>query len=322
MGHRRAEEPLHRPGRARRDRAVPRPGPARPAEPHLRAAVRGALRRGPHPGLRHHPPGRRLDGVLCRSTRAPAAPGSPAARATRRRPPGTPAPTCGSRCGSATPGWTCCTASCRERAAAKGEPRSVLFPRYHQWDVVRRLVAHAAEHGPGHSYLLQHSAGSGKSNSIAWLAHRLADLHTPSDAGLLAPLRGGRRAGSGHQGVRQGRRHHRPQGAGPAAAGHHQRPGPRARGAPAHRRRLPAAARGPGGHLHQDRHHHAAEVPRHRRHPAWRAGGWPWSSTRRTAARAGRPPARSRRCWAARRASRRARASATGRTSWPTTWPR
>ncbi len=72
----------------------------------------------------------------------------------------------------------------QETPAAKG--RKVLFPRYHQWDVVRRLVDHAAVHGAGQSYLLQHSAGSGKSNSIAWLAHRLADLHTPSDPALLS----------------------------------------------------------------------------------------------------------------------------------------
>jgi type I restriction enzyme R subunit len=64
--------------------------------------------------------------------------------------------------------------------------RKVLFPRYHQWDVVERLTAHAAVHGAGNSYLLQHSAGSGKSNSIAWLAHRLADLHSPSDPAQLA----------------------------------------------------------------------------------------------------------------------------------------
>jgi type I restriction enzyme R subunit len=68
----------------------------------------------------------------------------------------------------------------------KHGPRKVLFPRYHQWDVVERLTAHAAVHGAGQSYLLQHSAGSGKSNSIAWLAHRLADLHSPSDPALLA----------------------------------------------------------------------------------------------------------------------------------------
>lgn len=60
----------------------------------------------------------------------------------------------------------------QETAPTKG--RKVLFPRYHQWDVVRRLVEHAATHGAGHEYLLQHSAGSGKSNSISWLAHRLA----------------------------------------------------------------------------------------------------------------------------------------------------
>jgi type I restriction enzyme R subunit len=64
--------------------------------------------------------------------------------------------------------------------------RSILFPRYHQWDVVERLTSHAAVHGAGQSYLLQHSAGSGKSNSIAWLAHRLADLHSPGDPAQLA----------------------------------------------------------------------------------------------------------------------------------------
>jgi type I restriction enzyme, R subunit len=58
----------------------------------------------------------------------------------------------------------------------------MIFPRYHQLDVVRRLVAHAGEHGSGRNYLIQHSAGSGKSNSIAWLAHRLASLHGDDDA--------------------------------------------------------------------------------------------------------------------------------------------
>jgi type I restriction enzyme R subunit len=51
-----------------------------------------------------------------------------------------------------------------------------IFPRYHQLDVVRKLLAHAAQHGPGARYLIQHSAGSGKSNSIAWLAHQLIGL--------------------------------------------------------------------------------------------------------------------------------------------------
>lgn len=51
-----------------------------------------------------------------------------------------------------------------------------IFPRFQQLMVVRKLLAHAAEHGSGHNYLIQHSAGSGKSNSIAWLAHHLANL--------------------------------------------------------------------------------------------------------------------------------------------------
>jgi type I restriction enzyme R subunit len=55
--------------------------------------------------------------------------------------------------------------------------RSLLFPRYHQLDAVRRLVADARDKGTGQNYLIQHSAGSGKSNSIAWLAHQLSSLH-------------------------------------------------------------------------------------------------------------------------------------------------
>ena len=53
----------------------------------------------------------------------------------------------------------------------------IIFPRYHQLDVVRKLVVDVKQHGCGHSYLIQHSAGSGKSNSIAWLAHHLESLH-------------------------------------------------------------------------------------------------------------------------------------------------
>jgi type I restriction enzyme R subunit len=65
---------------------------------------------------------------------------------------------------------------------AKKDPRTgkvkreQLFPRYHQLDVVRKLLADAAAHGAGRRYLIQHSAGSGKSNSIAWLAHQLIGL--------------------------------------------------------------------------------------------------------------------------------------------------
>ena len=54
--------------------------------------------------------------------------------------------------------------------------RTQVWPRYHQLDVVRRLLADAAAHGAGRRYLVQHSAGSGKSNSIAWLAHQLIGL--------------------------------------------------------------------------------------------------------------------------------------------------
>ena len=54
--------------------------------------------------------------------------------------------------------------------------RTQIWPRYHQLEVVRRLLANAAAHGAGRRYLIQHSAGSGKSNSIAWLAHQLIGL--------------------------------------------------------------------------------------------------------------------------------------------------
>ncbi len=58
---------------------------------------------------------------------------------------------------------------------------TVIFPRYHQLDSVDRLVSTAAAEGPGHNYLIQHSAGSGKTNSISWLSHRLASLHDADD---------------------------------------------------------------------------------------------------------------------------------------------
>jgi type I restriction enzyme, R subunit len=54
--------------------------------------------------------------------------------------------------------------------------REQVFPRYHQLDVVRLLLAHAREHGAGKRYLIEHSPGSGKSNSIAWLARHLIGL--------------------------------------------------------------------------------------------------------------------------------------------------
>jgi type I restriction enzyme R subunit len=58
---------------------------------------------------------------------------------------------------------------------------NLIFPRYHQLDVVRKLSTDAKAAGPGKNYLIQHSAGSGKSNSIAWLAYRLSSLYNAQD---------------------------------------------------------------------------------------------------------------------------------------------
>ena len=58
------------------------------------------------------------------------------------------------------------------------DKRNLYFPRYHQLDVVRRLVDHAAQKGVGHCYLIQHSAGSGKSNSITWAAYQLIEVYS------------------------------------------------------------------------------------------------------------------------------------------------
>ncbi len=60
---------------------------------------------------------------------------------------------------------------------AKKQITKLIFPRYHQLDATRRLLATVLHEGAGHKYLIQHSAGSGKTNSIAWTAHFLADLH-------------------------------------------------------------------------------------------------------------------------------------------------
>jgi len=68
------------------------------------------------------------------------------------------------------------------------QPVRMIFPRYHQRDAVRQLVAHARQHGAGQQYLIQHSAGSGKSNSIAWLAHRLASLHNEQNQRVFSSV--------------------------------------------------------------------------------------------------------------------------------------
>ena len=59
--------------------------------------------------------------------------------------------------------------------------QKLLFPRFQQLDCVRKTLAHARAHGTGHNYLEQHSAGSGKSNTIAWLAHQAINLHDDQD---------------------------------------------------------------------------------------------------------------------------------------------
>ena len=59
----------------------------------------------------------------------------------------------------------------------KYKKETLIFPRYHQWDVVSKLIEAAIEEGTGNKYLVQHSAGSGKSNSIAWTAHQLSTLY-------------------------------------------------------------------------------------------------------------------------------------------------
>lgn len=71
--------------------------------------------------------------------------------------------------------------------------RTLFFPRYHQLDVVRKLLRHASQNGVGHTYLIQHSAGSGKSNSITWAAYQLIETYPakedlPGAKGLQNPL--------------------------------------------------------------------------------------------------------------------------------------
>ena len=83
--------------------------------------------------------------------------------------------------------------------------RAQVWPRYHQLDVVRKLLADASAQGVGFKYLIQHSAGSGKSNSIAWLAHQLIGL----ERRWRTPLR-------------FGHRRHRPQDPRQANSRHHQ----------------------------------------------------------------------------------------------------
>lgn len=79
------------------------------------------------------------------------------------------------------------------KAADPLKKRTLFFPRYHQLDVVRKLLRHVAQNGVGHTYLIQHSAGSGKSNSITWTAYQLIEVYPereglPGSKGLQNPL--------------------------------------------------------------------------------------------------------------------------------------
>ena len=116
-----------------------------------------------------------------------------------------------------------------DKKAAKENPHTSprIFPRYHQWDAVQKMVAHAREHGAGHNYLVEHSAGSGKSNTIAWLAHRLSSLFDDWQPA----------------GVPQGHRDHRPGCARPAAAADDLPVRPHARRRQEDRRGLGSAGR-------------------------------------------------------------------------------
>ncbi|MCU5712629.1 DEAD/DEAH box helicase family protein [Bacillus cereus] len=66
--------------------------------------------------------------------------------------------------------------------------KALIFPRYHQLDVVRKLLEDVKKNGSGENYLIQHSAGSGKSNSIAWLAYHLASAHDENNNPIFASV--------------------------------------------------------------------------------------------------------------------------------------
>ncbi|WP_103664210.1 type I restriction endonuclease subunit R [Gracilimonas amylolytica] len=80
----------------------------------------------------------------------------------------------------------------KELETAKGlkkiRKEKLIFPRYHQLDCVRKLIADTTSEGVGKNYLVHHSAGSGKSNSIAWLAHRLSSLHNEKDEKIFSSI--------------------------------------------------------------------------------------------------------------------------------------
>lgn len=76
----------------------------------------------------------------------------------------------------------------KDKDGNKTTEETLIFPRFHQLDVVSKLLQDVKTNGSGKNYLIQHSAGSGKSNSIAWLAHRLAGLHDENDDNIFKSI--------------------------------------------------------------------------------------------------------------------------------------
>ena len=75
-----------------------------------------------------------------------------------------------------------------EATGKKTGEKTVIFPRFHQWHAVETMVEATSTSGPGINRLAQHSAGSGKSNTISWLAHRLSVLHSPAEIDSNSPI--------------------------------------------------------------------------------------------------------------------------------------
>ena len=211
----------------------------------------------------------------------------------------------------------------RDDHGRKVKTEAMIFPRYHQLEAVRMLVDAARSDGVGHNYLVEHSAGSGKSNTIGWLTHR-----------PFVPARCRQRAR-----LRQRDRGHRSRRARSTAPGRDLPVRTYARRRAANRRKLATARRGARKCGAGD-HHHPAEIPvrfasvaqdgrRNAGRPA-RArsppGVAPSSSTRRTALRAARRPPISRKCWAVRGFGKRPgsgqpRKAGTTRKSSSAAWP-
>ena len=181
----------------------------------------------------------------------------------------------------------------------------MIFPRYHQLEAVRMLVG--AAHGRrsvGHNYLVEHSAGSGKSNTIGWLSHRLASLHDATDERVFDSV-----IVVTDRVVLES-----------ATPGHDLPVRAQARRRAADRRKL-ATTRRSARKCGAGDHYHASEIPlclaavaqdgrgarygpgRERSRP----GAAPSSSTRPTAPRAVRRQPISRKCWAAKRLQARSR---------------